>query len=88
MDDLLLTRATLFASTNPCSLSRRDMLEFVRLAGFDGTSPIMQAVAAEPDGLIKLAEKRASVPAGNALRQPWTDRRQRMVLPDLGVAKG
>ena len=52
MEDLLLTRATLFASTNPCSLSRRDMIELVRRAGFGEQSPIMEAVAARPEGLI------------------------------------
>ena len=52
MEDLLLTRAVLFASTNPCSLSRGDMLELVRRAGFGEQSPIMLAVAAERDGLI------------------------------------
>ena len=55
MDDLLLTRATLFASTNPCSLSRGDMLELVRRAGFNERSPIIQAVAAEREGLITTA---------------------------------
>ena len=80
MDDLLLTRAALFASTELSSLSKRDMLGLARLAGFDDASPIMETIAAQPEGLIltdsavvkrliKLAEKRAWVAPGRALRQ-------------------